>query len=212
MNDSDIRKLSVKAFQKFDIEMEKQDNSGSFSSENHYFPNKTIFLTSPRGGYNVLSEFSYANGLGKRNLPFDLYKEKEYNQTILNSNSLPYSYTIQDVNDIVIVDDIYMSGEQANEAIQTINSTIDNLKISVNQKPRIHYISLIGQKNKDFAKGKYHTFTVGKEYSFEKEYNPATQKNEYIDISAIIFPFSISDDHFHSEARSLYYNKWFKHL
>ncbi|RLE65096.1 MAG: hypothetical protein DRJ47_06270, partial [Thermoprotei archaeon] len=76
-----------------------------------------MYLTSPRGGYETLSIFAYANDLMKRNIPVDLriVNDKLYGKTIYDLE-LDTSFDISVCN-IIIVDDIIASGQQFCEAI-----------------------------------------------------------------------------------------------
>jgi len=120
----------------------------------------------------------------------------------LKAESLPYGYSISDVNDIVFIDDIYMSGEQCYRAYGEQENKINELNIPKDQRPRLHYMSMVGNKHTSQGKGKgWDTFTVGEEYNFRR-----SGKN-FEGVSAVVFPFSIPDGHRHYLARRLYKNK-----
>ncbi len=142
--------------------------------------------------------FGYVNGLDKKNFPYDL--EKTSSGT-LKAESLPYGYNINDVNDIVFVDDIYMSGEQAGRTYQELEKKIAELYIKTDQKPRLHYLSIAGNKHSTQGKYKWDSFTVGEEYNFRRN------GEKFEGVSGVVFPFSIPDGHRHSIARKLYRNK-----
>ncbi len=198
-NQEDIRDVSKKAFKKFDTRMTKKYLSGEFSDKNPYHKDTTIFITSPRGGFNILSDFGYANRLDKKNFPYDL--EKYPSEETLKAESLPYGYSISDVNDIVFIDDIYMSGEQNYRAYGELEKKIKELDIPQEQKPRLHYMAMAGNKHTTQGKAKWDSFTVGEEYNFRR-----SGKN-FEGVSAVVFPFSIPDGNRHRIARRLYRNK-----
>ena len=198
-NQEDIRNVSKKAFKKFDSHMRERYLSGEFSDNNPYDKDTTIFITSPRGGFNILSDFGYANRLNKKNFPYDL--EKYPFEGTLKAESLPYGYSISDVNDIVFIDDIYMSGEQCYRAYDELEKKINELNISQEQKPRLHYMAMVSNKHAIQGKVKWDSHTSGEEYNFR-----SNGKN-FEGVSAVVFPFSIPDGHRHKIARKLYRNK-----
>ncbi len=199
LDKDDIRKLSKKAYKKFDGNMTDKYQTGEFSDKNPYNKDSTIFITSPRGGFNILGDFGYANKLNKKNFPYDL-ERFDYKNTV-KAESLPYGYSIDDVNDIVFIDDIYMSGEQNYRAYGELESKIKELDIPQDQKPRLHYMAMAGNKHTTQGKAKWDTFTVGEEYNFRRD-----GKN-FEGVSAVVFPFSIPDGNRHRIARRLYRNK-----
>ena len=200
LDKDDIRKLSKKAYKKFDTRMRDKHYTGEFSDNNPYNKDSTIFITSPRGGFNILGDFGYANKLDKKNFPYDLEKSGHQYPT-LKAESLPYGYSISDVNDIVFIDDIYMSGEQCYRVYGELEKKINELNIPQEQKPRLHYMAMVGDKHTSQGKSKWNTFTIGEEYNFRRD-----GKN-FKGVSAVVFPFSIPDGHRHQIARKLYRNK-----
>ena len=201
-NQEDIREISKKAYKKFDKRMEKRDKEGEFTEGNPYHKDTTIFITSPRGGFDILSDFGYANKLNKKNFPYDLERQ-EYSGTIstLRSESLPYGTSISDVNDIVFIDDIYMSGEQCGRAYSELDKKLRELNISKEQRPRIHYMSIAGNKHASQGNANWDTFTVGEKFNFRRD-------GKYFEgASAVVFPFSIPDGSRHSTARKIYRSK-----
>ncbi len=200
LDKDDIRKLSKKAYKKFDGKMTDKYQTGEFSDKNPYSKDSTIFITSPRGGFNILGDFGYANRLNKKNFPYDL-ERFDYSNTV-KAESLPYGYSIDDVNDIVFIDDIYMSGEQCYRAYEELDKKIKELNIPKEQKPRIHYMSMVGNKHASQGKSKgWDSFTVGEEYNFRSDVT------KFEGVSAVVFPFSIPDGSRHRIARKLYSTK-----
>jgi len=199
-NQEDIREISKKAFKKFEDIMNKKNPTEY--NKNPYYKDSTIFITSPRGGFDVLSDFGYANSLRKKHFPYDLERYGFTNTgPTLKSESLPYGESINDVNDIVFIDDIYMSGEQCERAHKELTDKIKELNISKEELPRLHYMTMVGNKNTTQGKHEWETFIVGEEYSFKRD-----GKN-FEEVSAVVFPFSIPDGERHNHARKLYSTK-----
>lgn len=200
-NQDDIREISKKMYKDFEAIMNKKAQEGKLTKENPYNEDTTIFITSPRGGFDILSDFGYANELNKRQFPYDLERyESGYSQT-LRSESLPYGSGINDVNDIVFIDDIYMSGEQCGKAYYELDKKLRELNISNDQKPRIHYMSIAGNEHASQGKAGWDTFIVGEKFNFRRK------GNQFEGISAVVFPFSIPDGEKHHTARRLYREK-----
>ncbi len=200
-NKDDFGKLSIQMQKEFEKIMEQYKVAD--------FDDNTVYITSPRGGFEVLSIYSYANNLSKKNLPVDFYKEGGF----MASTSLPYGYTIKDINDIVYIDDICMSGEQQNRAYYELDEMIRKLEIPSKERPRLHYMALVGCKEQIEIdeKGKrsityykekqpWDSVILGEEHSFS--YNENTKK--YNDISAVMFPYGVPDGSRHANARQLY--------
>jgi len=199
----DIREVSKTAYAKFrDIMKEKYYHIEPFpDAKDPYNPDTTIFITSPRGGFDVLSDFGYANKLDKKNFPYDLEKSG-YEYPTLKADSLPYGTNISDVNDVVFIDDIYMSGEQCDRGYNVLKNKLGNFDLPKNQIPRLHYMAMVGNKNASEGKYKgWDSFIVGEEFNFKRE------GKHFEEVSAIVFPFSIPDDDHHYTARRLYSNK-----
>jgi len=200
-NQEDIREISKKAYKTFDKTMRKKYQEGEFTEGNPYHEDTTIFITSPRGGFDILSDFGYANKLNKKNFPYDLERYEFSTPSTLKSESLPYGTSIHDVNDIVFIDDIYMSGEQCGKAYSELEDKIRELNIPKEQRPRIHYMSIAGNKHISQGKQRWDTFTVGEKFNFRRE------GKHFEGVSAVVFPFSIPDGTRHYIARRLYQNK-----
>lgn len=220
---TDIKELSRELYHEFDTDMKKfnKENPKNAVLKNRYDSNKTIFTTSPKGGLEILSQFAYANfsEIHKRNLPYDLDRATNIVQDesvkVLRSEALPYAHSINDVNDIVFIDDIYMSGEQSGRALDELRDKLSNLGITPSQHPRLHYIAITGNiewktsDNKKQWERKNGSFRVGKDYAFSY-FSPTTPENKKA--SAIVFPFSIPDGSRHRNARRLYrFHKKFPH-
>lgn len=211
-NRDDLKELSKKAYADFDIKV--SDIAKASGINNSYGKGSTIYVTSPRGGFEILSDFAYANQLEKANVPYDLEKDEWNERDVLRAESLPYGYAISDVNDIVFVDDIYMSGEQCEKAIGVLKRQIENYEIDPEEIPRFHYIALVGNKDNkylDHHKSEWDTFTIADEHSFERISEEQTKKYENIPkeewfkgVSAVVFPFSVPDGNRHFIARDLY--------
>jgi len=196
----DIREVSKKAFEKFEKNMIKNYSTlEQRKGKDPYHKDYTIFITSPRGGFNILSDFGYANKLDKKNFPYDL-ERFDYGQTI-KAESLPYGTSISDVNDIVFIDDIYMSGEQCYRVYDELKKKINELNVQFKQEPRLHYIAMVGNKHTSQGKSKWDTFTVGEEFNFRRS------GKLFEGVSAVVFPFSIPDGNRHYTARRLYSTK-----
>jgi len=103
-----------------------------------------MYLTSPRGGYETLSIFAYANDLMKRNIPVDLriVNDKLYGKTIYDLE-LDTSFDISVCN-IIIVDDIIASGQQFCAAIRSFCAfLLENSEPLFNElKNRIYYVTV----------------------------------------------------------------------
>ncbi|MFW9968760.1 MAG: hypothetical protein ACFFDF_01080 [Candidatus Odinarchaeota archaeon] len=199
----DIRHYSKKAFKKFEKKMEEKYTYNVPEGKDPYTKDKTIFVTSPRGGFNILGDFGYANKLNKSNLPYDLDRYQFSSETTMKSVSLPYGASIIDVNDIVFVDDIYMSGEQCGKAYNHLSKAINDMKLPKNQKPRLHYLSITGSKH-DYSKyqiDQWDSFSVGDELDFRRD------GKHFEQVSAVVYPFSIPDGSRHYTARRLYSKK-----
>lgn len=209
---NEIRDISRKMFLEFDSKM-KAKASGLFD-ENPYDNASTIFITSPIGGFDILGDFGYANAsnLSKKNFPYDLEGAKstyfpESKDITLNAESLPYGYKILDVNDVIYVDDIYMSGEQCEKAREILRDKIKGLKISEKQMPRLHYMAIVGNKSEHRGRKGWDTFIVGEEHSFTPTTGKKGDWKTYEDVSAVVFPFSIPDGARHHIAQKLYKDK-----
>lgn len=196
LNDDDIESLSKKMLKDFEQQVIQQE-----TSEQPYSRQSTIYITSPKGGHDIVSRFAYANydKIHKRNIPFDLSKEKV--SETLRSTALPYSYKdyINDVNDIVFLDDIFMSGEQGDSAYGSIISKLQELGIKNTEYPRIHYMPLV--RNSDtkayMSLKKFNTIIPGIEYKISSSLADS-------EASAVVFPYSIPDGQRHYLARKLY--------
>jgi len=207
-NKDDIMDVSVKMQTDFAELMDVKSN---------FVSSETVYVTSPRGGHEILSNYAYANRLGKRQIPYDFETNvEEYKH--LRTKSLPYGKQIYDVNDIVFVDDVCISGEQQEKAYNELKYMIKRLDISEEEIPRLHYMAIVGNENvldkqeKDgvykmkpgsgyqvpwdsMVIGDIHKFTT---YSDEKGWV------KYNDISAVVLPYSIPDGDRHADARRLY--------
>lgn len=218
----DIKELSRELYHDFDTDMKEfnKKNPELILEHNKYDSNKTIFVTSPKGGFEILSQFAYSNfdNIHKRNLPYDLAEGKQFTDVVkksLKADSLPYGNKIYDVNDIVFVDDIYMSGEQSGRALIEIKKKLETLNVDKSQYPRFHYIAIAGnntyktsseKKEWEYDNG---SFRVGKSYDFNFTYDDISESKK---ASAIVFPFSIPDGSRHRNARKLYrFTKRFPH-
>lgn len=218
---ADIKEISKELFSDFDSEMnewnKKHPEAGN--DGNDYRPERTIFVTSPKGGFEVLSQFAYANfkDIKKRNIPYDLMSDTVGGKKVMSSESLPYGKNqgdnIRDVNDIVFIDDIYMSGEQSRKAVVELEKRFDTLEVAEGQKPRTHYIAIAGNSKwktsveKDNWLKRGGTFRVGRDFDFHYSDESILPRRR---ASAIVFPFSIPDGSRHTDARLLYkkYNKF----
>jgi len=196
LNDDDIETVSKKMFKDFETQVKKHE-----TAEQPYSRHSTIYITSPKGGHDIVSRFAYANydKIHKRNIPYDLSKEKV--SETLRSTALPYSYKdyINDVNDIVFLDDIFMSGEQGESAYNSITSKLDELGIKNTEYPRIHYMPLVRNTNTKpyMSLQKFNTIVSGIDYKIS---NTIAES----EASAIVFPYSIPDGQRHYLARKLY--------
>lgn len=212
-NDDDFRELSIQMYKEFD--KKNMDQYGYILNE--YSKYGTVYVTSPRGGFDVLSAYSYANNLSKENLPVDFYgiEREPYTRntgtTYMASTSLPYGRTINDINDIVYIDDICMSGEQQDRAYGELTEIINKLDITPKERPRLHYMAIVGSKEQiiiDEKTGRrgvkprrsWDSVIFGEERDFS--YNYDTKK--YDDASAVMFPYGVPDGDRHYKAWSLY--------
>ena len=207
-NKEDLEKVSIKAFDELSTQIKKSVEDPAPSLYYH-----TIYLTSPRGGLESLGTFAYANNINKESIPFDLDKKVNlatYKEDLF-ATSLPYGYT-KEVRDIVYVDDICMSGEQQTKAFDTIQKTIESLKLDPKIRPRLHYIALVGSDKviqdvsgkrtvvpEGYPKKDWATVTIGELHNFDRN-----KKYDFDDVSAVVFPFTIPDGERHMIARRLY--------
>lgn len=204
-NNDDFRELSIQMKKEFD----KKNRDEYDDAHNRYSEYTTVYVTSPRGGFDILSVYAYANRLDKNKFPVDFYEDKGF----MESTSLPYGDTINDINDIVYIDDICMSGEQEDRAYKELNEMIDKLEITPKERPRLHYMAIVGNKEQiviDEKTGRrsvkpeyrktWDSVIFGEEHSFS--YNKTTEK--YDDISAVMFPYGVPDGDRHHRAWSLY--------
>ena len=207
---------SIRAYNKDDImdisvDMELKFSENASSKWHDYDKSSTVYVTSPRGGPEVLSNYAYANRLSKSNMPYDFYIDPQHGEyKRLMARSLPYGSKILTVSDIVFVDDICMSGEQQDKAYVELKYAVSELDIAKEHKPRLHYMAIVGNEAvlQDDASGvgvygSYHqpwdSVTIGEVHKFSSNY-----KGEYPGISAAVFPYSIPDGDRHEEARKLY--------
>lgn len=109
------------------------------------YSDSTVYITTPRGGHEILSKFAYANKITKTQIPSDilmLEELKKYDplryqlikrylqdQDIIGSDWLE-SYSDK-IKKVVIVDDVLASGEEMNTAIKTVKKKIPDAKIYV---------------------------------------------------------------------------------
>jgi len=194
-NRSDLLELSQNAFKSFKEKWIENSESTKYTDRDF---SKTVFITSPRGGLETLGVFSYANNLDKGNLPYDFIGRENAitEEIILESRSMPYGEINRDIEDLVFVDDIFMSGEQAQKGFQEMVRMLEELDVTQRQeKPRLHYISLIQNKdNVDELLGyEWDTISYGDSFGINEE-----------EVSGVVFPFSIPDGDHHEALRLLY--------
>jgi hypothetical protein len=221
-NDDDFRELSIKMQEDFN----KKSLDQYEYDYNKYIKYNTVYVTSPRGGFEVLSAYAYANNLSKQNFPVDFYgkevgldssnvKSGSMGNICMASKSMPYGSTIDDISDIVFIDDICMSGEQQNRAYEELDDMIKKFKITPKERPRLHYMAIIGSKDqividektgrrrvKPVNRKTWDSVTFGEERDFS--YNNTTK--EYNDISATMFPYGVPDGDRHFRAWKLYHH------
>ncbi len=94
-----------------------------------------------------------------------------------------------------------MSGEQCEKAYYELKDKVQELNIPEEQKPRLHYITIAGNKHEDRGRNNWDTFTVGDEFSFRRD------GKKFNEVSAVVFPFSIPDGTRHDIARKIYRSK-----
>lgn len=99
----------------------------------------TYFITSPRGGHEVLGIFSYANDLSKHQIPSDWDKNFEKGEQWLSyqMGRMPKG---EKVKDIVIVDDVTASFQQTEDMIKILKKRMPDT--------RIYVVTLAGRKLK----------------------------------------------------------------
>jgi hypothetical protein len=219
-NRDDLKELSQKAHKDLEKNLEKKliQLSAEEYNTNPFTSSSTVYVTSPRGGLEILSDFAYANDLSKANIPYD-FKEGEKvisyspkkTSKVLSAESLPYKFdSVEDVNDIVYVDDIYMSGEQSRKAAEELKEKIQEFDTDPEEKVRIHYIALVGNTTNPIEKDakKWDTFTIADKHTFKRtpyhSIEERPKKEWFDDVSAVVFPFSIPDGSRHYIARDLY--------
>lgn len=213
-NKEDFRELSIKMFNEFNTRNNSQYNYD-------YNQNNTVYVTSPRGGFEVLSTFSYANRLDKKNLPVDFHnrvdEEPPFTKMYMASSSMPYGSRISDIDDIVYIDDICMSGEQQNKAYEKLDHLIKSLKVSPEERPRLHYMSFVGAKDVTYIDKNsrrrvrplqpWDFVILGEErdFSYTEIYDKTGRRSKkYNDISATMFPYGVPDGERHEIASRLY--------
>ena len=75
------------------------------------------------------------------------------------------------------------------------------LGIKPEEFPRLHYMTIVRNKDQNFYTfgGKWDSITVGEDRSFKEK-----GTNDFEDLSAVVFPYSIPDGDRHRVARQLY--------
>lgn len=97
----------------------------------------TIYITTPRGGHEMLSIFAYANDIKKRNIPSDIVKRPPLDQHPegqINLSAETYGENwlgdwTDEIQRIVFVDDIIASGEQIKKLGQKMDKDFPDAKI-----------------------------------------------------------------------------------
>lgn len=168
---------------------------------------KVAFVTSPRGGFEILGIFSYANDLPKEVFPYDFENsstyigEKKEDSSFLVAESLPYGKQHWPIYHIIYLDDVIMSGEQQIHAYDSLYSKLGALDVDPEKvEVKLHLMSLVGNAEKVYDdpdyKFKWNSTILGEEVYF----SPSIKEN----VSGIVFPFSIPDGVENKLIRELY--------
>lgn len=106
----------------------------------------TLFVTSPRGGYELLSIFGYANDLNKRAFPSDIREEIEHKEAEYKFQDKFEPVTIaignytgmtwlgdkkQTIKRVIFIDDIIASGDQTIKAYKQFEKTFKMGRYSI---------------------------------------------------------------------------------
>jgi len=106
------------------------------------------YITSPRGGYEVLSIFSYANEIPKECIPMDFrsYNGKLYHLYLYSMDILEeLEYMDNFTRNIIIIDDIIASGQQFTLSIYNLEQYCRHNNITY--KPSIFYATIATRKH-----------------------------------------------------------------
>jgi len=113
-------------------EVENRDRVGS---------DETIYVTSPRGGHEFLSIYSYANKLDKGNIPSDILHTGErtfnHNYPKLEKHNSPMGLTYignrsGKVKRVVVLDDVVGSGQQKQEFYNILRTKFPDAQLYYN--------------------------------------------------------------------------------
>jgi len=111
------------------------------------YEKSNAYITSPRGGYEVLSIFSYANDIPKECIPMDFrpFEGKLYHLYLYNMDISQLQYMENFTRNIIIIDDIIASGQQ-------FTLSINNLEMyyrynNITYEPVIFYVTVATRKN-----------------------------------------------------------------
>jgi hypothetical protein len=151
-------KSKERKFDKGDIKIIKDSletiRSKAFSNIQGAVPassEETIYVTSPRGGHEILSIYSYANKLKKENIPSDILRKGEVNilqnpsyqtfEHLSSGHKLKYDVDIGmtylgntsgDIKRVVVIDDVVGSGQQMWQYYSTLRKKFPNAQIYYN--------------------------------------------------------------------------------
>lgn len=123
---------SKKLFHKLLLKIKEVENLSEPPSTYELFKN-TAFVTTPRGGHELLGIFAYANSLPKQTIPsrirdFTLHSGDEYSLsqlTIKSKSGLTWlgGDKMDNIDRVVFLDDIVASGEQTFDALTELQMT-----------------------------------------------------------------------------------------
>jgi len=149
----------------------------------------SVFITTPRGGHEILSIFSYANNISKEQIPSDILElEDDY---IIGRDWL--FNRSENIKRVFVVDDIIASGHQMNEVSENVLQIIPNAEI---------YTVMLCDRygatdySLDTIKKRYFdTKTIGIERFIDKYNDIPTLSDGYIDNIWItcVFPHACPD-------------------
>jgi len=164
------------------------------------YSNKTVYITTPRGGHEILSKFAYANKIHKSQIPSDILHVSELQKTYPQAHYVRKEVKGMSDEDVIgsdwlgnlsdkienvfIVDDVIASGDQVNTVISNIKKKIPNARIYIvtlcdrGEK----YRSQTGDMYQILADGRFtDTRTVGIGGFLEKSRLKELKENGYVD-------------------------------
>jgi hypothetical protein len=215
----DIHDESLELFDKIKDTLEADYNNFKYSN--------TIFVTSPRGGHELLSIFGYANNIPKFCFPSLTEPEFEFDEETLDNEKiekgrLSFKTYLDNTNymnnssfNVVYIDDVTQSGEQ----LGLLNETLNNLKRTYDLPEFNVVTATIGSRDFDLNtaspqdnKPEYNYLGHVTNYKLmsknDYDYKYSEEILDEDDVSGIAFPWSIPDSKNDKLLRELYGGRW----